>query len=63
MAKHSRLWCLSFALQQLSTAESNTEAVRRECFEAALSSCEFVCKLLQDSRDIWVRFFPRDPVS
>ena len=52
--RHSRLWSLSYALQTLSFRGGLIQALTDDCFASALSTCEFVCEQLRQSRGLWV---------
>lgn len=52
--RHSRLWALSYALQTMSLRDGLTQALTEDCFASALSTCEFVCEQLRQSRGLWV---------
>ncbi|GFZ43058.1 hypothetical protein JCM24511_00776 [Saitozyma sp. JCM 24511] len=51
--RYTRLWTLCYALQLLSARTSSVTALQDACFEAALTSCDFVCQWLKASRQLW----------
>ncbi|WVW79025.1 hypothetical protein I302_100988 [Kwoniella bestiolae CBS 10118] len=53
MFRHTRLWSLSYGLQGLISRGGRIEALSKDCFNAALSSCEFVCQQLRASKGLW----------
>ncbi|KAK1927058.1 hypothetical protein DB88DRAFT_9665 [Papiliotrema laurentii] len=53
MYRHTRLWSLTYALQSLSARGGSVQALTEDCFGAALSSCEFVCEQLRQSKCLW----------
>lgn len=52
--RHSRLWTLSYALQTISSRNGMTQDLANDCFASALSTCEFACEQLRQSRGLWV---------
>ncbi|KAJ5824764.1 Short-chain dehydrogenase/reductase SDR [Penicillium robsamsonii] len=45
---HGRLWTLSFALHGSINGDQNMDAIRGDCFEAAVNSCELAVRDLQN---------------
>ncbi|OQE25712.1 hypothetical protein PENFLA_c008G00011 [Penicillium flavigenum] len=45
---HGRLWTLSFALHSSLNGDQNMDAIRADCFEAAVNSCELAVRDLHN---------------
>ena len=46
--KHGRLWILCFALHRSISRDKRSDAIREDCFNAAVNCCEFAVRDLQD---------------